>query len=248
MRIAAAHVDVTGVVPTLRRVGEQVDGAHGRADDSYGTISRRGGRDGSARRQDSIVDELEDFEGAARADGAGARRRIVDEVGALKMNAACPEIADFESGLAVETLLDRGAPLLDILCGSVRVKGRKAHRGRAEDCGIEIERRLSLCGAQQRGGGIEIVKLLGLREDKRHVMLLVAPGIQINGREENSVGAVENYASVSKVMGNAEARSEIVFVRVHESVWISILAADEDLWSAALEREVCVGVRDVVHP
>src|SRR5207245_7417904 len=95
----------------------------------------RRGRDGDARRQDGMIHELENLQGAPGTKRAGARRRIVDELGALQMDATCAEIADFESGFAAQALLDRRAPLLDILCGSMGMEGRKADRGRAENGG-----------------------------------------------------------------------------------------------------------------
>ena len=149
MRVTAAHIDVACVVPALRRVGEQIDGAHRSADGSGRTIGGRRGRNGDTRGQRGIVDELENLERAPRADGAGAWRRIVDEVGALQVNAARSEIADLKSGFTAETLLDRRAPLLDILRGGVWIKGGEAHGGGPENCGIEVERSLCFRGIQQ---------------------------------------------------------------------------------------------------
>jgi hypothetical protein len=118
MRVAAANVDVAGVVPGLRGVGEQVDGADGSAQRAGGAAGGRRRRNGNAGGQAGVCYEFKNLERAARADGAGAWRRVVNEVGALKMNAAGAEVADFEGGFAAETLFDGGTPLLDDSAGA----------------------------------------------------------------------------------------------------------------------------------
>src|SRR5437660_230403 len=194
-----------------------------------------------------MIHELENLQGAPGTKRAGARRRIVDELGALQMDATRAEIADFESGFAAQALLDRRAPLLDILCGSMGIEGRKADRGRAENGGIEVEGRLGLGGVQQRSRRIEIVELLGFRKNKGNVVALIAPGIQVHRGKENAVRAVENESQVREIAGNAEARSEVVLVRIEQPVGIAVLSANENLGRAALESKVRVGIGDVVQ-
>src|SRR5258708_1525964 len=142
MGVSAADIDIACVVPGLRGVGEQVDGADGSAKSACGATCGRSRRHGDACGQARVCDEFQELERAARPDGAGAWRRVVDEVGALEMNAASAEIAEFESGFAAETLFDGGAPLLDVLGGRVGIEGGEANRGFAEDGWSEVKRSL----------------------------------------------------------------------------------------------------------
>lgn len=108
------------------------------------------------------------------------------------MEAAGTEIANFNSGIRPETLFYLRVPLLDVLSGGVRIKGGKANGGRsqralAQDWRAEVER----AGVERCGRG-EVVSLLSLREDVRNVVPLVAPGILIDGREEDSISSAEH--------------------------------------------------------
>src|SRR5260221_5550245 len=200
MRVSAADIDIAGVVPGLRGVGEQVDGADGSAQRAGGATCRRSRRNGDACGQAGVCDEFQELERAARPDGAGAWRRVVDEVGALEMNAASTEVAELESGFAAETLFDGGAPLLDVLGGRVGIEGSEADSGFAEDGGSEIQRGLRLRGGQQGCRRREIVELLSLRENVGNVVALVAPGVEINRSEEDAVRAVENEAEAGSIL------------------------------------------------
>src|SRR5713101_1240545 len=95
------------------------------------------------------------------------------------MNSARAEIADFERGLVAETFFDRGAPLLDVLGGRVRIEGGEADGGFAEDGGSEIQRGLRLRRRKQSCRGREIVELLRLGENIGNVVALVAPGVEV---------------------------------------------------------------------
>src|SRR5258708_32048424 len=164
MRGSAADIDIAGVVPGLRGVGEQVDGADGSAKRACGATCRRSRRNGDTCGQAGVCDEFQELERAAGPDGAGAWRRVVDEVGALEMNAASTEVAELESGFAAETLFDGSAPLLDVLGRRVGIEGSEADSGFAEDGGSEIQRGLRLRGGQQRCRWREMVELLQLGE------------------------------------------------------------------------------------
>ena len=58
---------------------------------------------------------------------------------------------------------------------------------------------------------------------------------------------MENDAHAREVVRNAEARSEIVLVRIEQAVGIAVLPADENLRRAALECEIRVRISDVMQ-
>src|SRR6266852_9530168 len=215
MRVTAAHVDVAGVVPSLRGVGQQVDGADGRAERTGGTAGRRRRRDGYVAGQGCAVYELEKLQRAARSDGPGTRRRVVDEVGALQVNAARAEITDFESRFAAEAFFNGGAPLLDVFGRRVGIEGGEADGGSTEHCGCEIQGSLRLRRRKQRCRRREIIKLLRLRKNVGDVVALVAPGVEIDWRKENAVGAVDDEAEARKILRDAQAGREVALVGEH---------------------------------
>src|SRR5437879_2688649 len=104
-----------------------------------------------------------------------------------------------------------------------------------------------LSGRSRRSRRIEIVELLGFRKNKGNVVALIAPGIQVHRGKENAVRAVENESQIREIAGNAEARSEVVPVRIEQPVGIAVLSANENLGRAALESKVRVGIGDVVQ-
>src|SRR5438046_8081539 len=71
VRITAAEVDVTRVVPALRAVFEEIDGADRESQALNDSI-------GATRGQRSIGHEGKRFERAARAERSGPRKRVVD--------------------------------------------------------------------------------------------------------------------------------------------------------------------------
>ena len=81
MCVAAAHIDVSGVVPTLCRVFEQVDGAYWTEERIVGIGDRH------RRRQHCSGNELHALELPARLDRAGSGLRVVDEVRTLQVPA-----------------------------------------------------------------------------------------------------------------------------------------------------------------
>src|SRR2546421_7703526 len=78
-------------------------------------------------------------------------------------------------------------------------------------------------------------------------MALVAPGVEIHRSEEYSVGCMNHQALIGQALGNAEARSKIVSVGVHQSFWIAILAANENAGHTVVEDQVGVGIVLVVQ-
>ncbi len=78
MRVATPHIDIAGVVPTLRGVFEEIDRA-GR--ESVALIDKVGGAVGSI--DHTVGNEGESLERAARAQRARTRSGVVDEMSAL---------------------------------------------------------------------------------------------------------------------------------------------------------------------
>ena len=81
--------------------------------------------DGDVRRKDGIGHETDLRKRTARLNESGAGLRIVDQVRALQVKSARAQVADFKRGLAAELLLERSAPLLDILRGRMQLQAVK---------------------------------------------------------------------------------------------------------------------------
>src|SRR5437660_7769929 len=103
-----------------------------------------------------MIHELENLQGAPGTKRAGARRRIVDELGALQMDATRAEIADFESGFAAQALLDRRAPLLDILCGSMGSKAVKLTVVEPRTAGLKLREDWAWAAFSKEAGGLKL--------------------------------------------------------------------------------------------
>ena len=129
----------------------------------------------------------------------------------------------------------------------MRIKRREADGSRSENRRIKVERTLRRGRVEQSGRRIEIVKLLRFREDKRNVVALVAPSVEVHGREENAVCRVEHDAHIAEMVRDPEARSKIVLVRIHQAVRESVLSADKNMGRTVLKDDVGVGVTDVVQ-
>src|SRR6266404_7730640 len=89
VRITAAHIHVAPVVPTLRRVFQQIDGA-----DRESLTLHYGG--GAARRQQRARHKSERLEGASRAERTRSGKSVVDQVRALQVETARTDVADFQ--------------------------------------------------------------------------------------------------------------------------------------------------------
>src|SRR3984893_15703349 len=112
----------------------------------------------------------------------------------------------------------------------------EADSGSSEDGGSKIQRGLRLRGRKQSCWRSEIVELLGLGENIGNVVALVAPGVEVDWREEDAVSAMEDEAEARKILRDAEAGSEVALVRKHQAAGIAVLAANKNLRRAAGEN------------
>lgn len=94
MRVATANIDIAGVVPALRGVFEEIDRAGG---ESVALIDKVGGAVGSI--DDTVGNEGQGLERAARAERAGTRSGVVNEMSALQMEAAGTNIAGLQGSV-----------------------------------------------------------------------------------------------------------------------------------------------------
>jgi len=123
----------------------------------------------------------------------------------------------FERGVG-ETLSSgtgaSGAAVAAVLRGSpspitVELDGGETHGGCAQHGRREIE--MTGNDAGRRG---EVIALLCFRKDVGHVVPLVAPGIHVNRRKENSKRAVHNDPETCQVMRETKPRRELEFVGI----------------------------------
>src|SRR5215831_2747471 len=105
MCITAPHVHIAGVIPALRCIFQQVDGADG---------ENRAYRI-HARRQDGAGHKTDFREWPARADRTRSRRRVVDEMCALQVDTMVPKISDLQSCFSSKAFFNRRTPLFEIL-------------------------------------------------------------------------------------------------------------------------------------
>lgn len=77
---------------------------------------------------------------SARLDQTRFRLRIVDQVRALQMHASRPRIANLENRALVQALLQRSAPLLDVLRRGPHLHSGKAHDRYAQHRRSKVER------------------------------------------------------------------------------------------------------------
>ena len=163
------------------------------------------------------------------------------------MEATCSQIANFEGRVLPKTFFDLPVPLLDVLGGGVRIKCGKADRGRGQRAGSEHGRAEVQTLRKERCGRCEVIGLLRLGKNVGHIVALVAPGVLINGRVENPVGAVENDTEARKILRDPDAGSEVVLVGIHQALGIAKLAADEDRGDTAVENQVRVGAVEIIE-
>ena len=189
MRVATPDIDITGVVPTLRGVFKEIDRARG---EGVALIDKIGRAVGSI--DDTIGNEGESLEGAARAERTRARSGVVYEVSALQMETAGADVADLQRSILTKAFFEISVPLLDVLSGRVRVKRGEADGGggkspSAQDGSTEIE-----AGVEESSWWSEVVGLLGFRKYIRDIVALIAPGVPIDRGKEDAVGTVEHEA------------------------------------------------------
>jgi hypothetical protein len=103
------------------------------------------------------------------------------------------EITQLESCFRAQALLDRAAPLLYVLRWRVGLERCKADSRRAQNSGTKVE----VIGDDARCGN-EIVTLLRLRKNLRHVVTLVTPRVHVNRSEEDTECSVSQTFIVEK--------------------------------------------------
>src|SRR6185503_9052066 len=150
------------------------------------------------------------------------------------------EIAELKRCLCTETLLNRSAPLLDILWRRIGLEGSEANRRRSQHSRTEVEvtRDDSRCGH-------EIIALLRFRKHERHVVTLVAPRVHINRCEKDSERSVQNEAVLMQVVRDTEARRKFEFVGVVQTLRKPLLPADKYSRRPILKCQIGVCITNV---
>src|SRR5260370_30402760 len=107
-RIAAADIQVSRVVPALRGILEQINGA-----DRESFALHHGGS--ATGRQHRSRNKCERLERTPRAQRTRHRASVVDQMRPLQAETKRADVADFERSVLPEALLDRAVPLLYVL-------------------------------------------------------------------------------------------------------------------------------------
>src|SRR5262249_30562793 len=149
-RMPATNIDVSGVVPALGRVLEEVDG----------TDRERGTQNGNVARQHRSGQETKSLEWPPRTDGTATSCPVLDQMSSLQVKAMDAEISDFQRGLLAEALFHRSTPLLDILGRRVELD-----RGEADRCSAQYGLAKVEPGSDEGCGRRKVVGLLGFGED-----------------------------------------------------------------------------------
>src|SRR5262250_1353584 len=154
----------------------------------------------------------------------------------LQVKTACSQIPDLERRTGAETLFDLCVPLLNVLGRRVRIERGEAYRGCGQSaCAQHGSAKVETASEQGRRRS-EVIRLLGFRENIGDVMSLVAPGVLIDGRVEDSIRRVQHHPKARKILRKANSRREIVLVGVHQSARISQLAADKNRRRTVVEN------------
>src|ERR1041385_6476145 len=91
----------------------------------------------------------------------------------------------------------------------------------------------------------EVVALLRLRKNVWHIVSLIAPGVHVNRREENSESGVKHNSMLRQVVRDSNARSKIQLVCVIKAFRKPLLPADENCRYAIMKRQVRVGKTNI---
>src|ERR1700687_1428075 len=121
MGITTPHIDVARVVPALRGVLQQIDGADGKRHALDHRIRHTAGW------QRRIGDEAQRLERAPWSNRAGSGRRVINQVRSLQVKTARAEITDLEGRILPQALLHGTIPLLNVLRWRMWIECRKAH-------------------------------------------------------------------------------------------------------------------------
>src|SRR6266478_1913774 len=163
VRIPAADIHVSGVVPALRGIFEQIDGA-----DRESFALHHGGS--AAGRQHRSRNKCERLERTPWAKWTRSRESVVDQMRSLQVETARADVADFERSVLPEAFLQRAVPLLNVLRRGVGIERSETHSSwcqcaRAKNGSAEIHTRV-----EERRWRREVIGLLCLRENVRNVM------------------------------------------------------------------------------
>src|SRR2546423_12275576 len=116
------------------------------------------------------------------------------------MNSAGTEVADFERRRAPQAFFYRRAPLLDVFGGSVRIEGGEADGGLPKYSWPKIQRRLRLGGREQSRRGREVIELLRFGKNVRDIVALIAPGVEVDRSEEDSIRCVQDDSEMREIL------------------------------------------------
>src|SRR5258708_2061316 len=108
MRIPAADIHVSGVVPALSGIFEQINGADR---ESFALHHSRG----AAWRQHGSRNKCERLERTPRAKRTRSGESVVDQMRSLQVETARADVADFERSVLPKAFLHRAVPLLNVL-------------------------------------------------------------------------------------------------------------------------------------
>src|SRR5579885_2299138 len=122
----------------------------------------------------------------------------------------------------------------------MRVHGPKTDRGLAKNGLAEVEL------TREEGSGCgEIICLLSVRKDIWDIVTLIAPGVHIHGRIEDTERGVIHEA-VGQRLRETYARRDVMRVGILQPAWIAVLSSDKDgRNAAAVECQVGVRITDV---
>src|SRR5581483_7783053 len=163
--------------------------------------------------------------------------RVVDQISLLKMEAMRSEVSQFEGRIAIETLLHGKAPLLDVLRGRMSLHRGIADSGLTQHGRTEVKAliRPRINDGWRRS---EIIALLRFRENIWNVVPLVAPRVHIHRCKEDSEGRVQDQSHVRNRLREAEARREIMRIRILQTLGIPVLSTNKYGGHAVIEDEI----------
>src|ERR1043166_2199876 len=91
----------------------------------------------------------------------------------------------------------------------------------------------------------EVVALLCLRKNVWNIVTLIAPGVHVNRREENSESGVKHNSMLRQVVRDSNARSKIQLICVVKTFRKPLLPADENCRYSILKREVRIRISNI---
>src|SRR6185295_17090904 len=91
----------------------------------------------------------------------------------------------------------------------------------------------------------EVVALLRLRKNVWHIVTLIAPGVHVNRREEDSEGSVKHNPMLRQVVRDSNARSKIQLVCIVKTFRKTLLPANKNCRYSILKREVRIRVTNI---